>query len=706
MRTQASRYLEFFELVENSPGLPDEPYRVEGEGQFVLGYAEERLTLFSQQVRALNLAYSLNCVGRLVQDTRLLIVGAGPAGVTLAAAARLMGAGVTLLERAPHAMAMFAPKGVGGRYIQPLASEWPEDRSIKRVAGLPICSWSSGDGQAIANDIRDGLRAAIRTAQALGNNGSTLRCFYNVDHLQISARRPSRGWSCSWNSTLPLEDDLLLAIDGKTHAGNATVFHEKFDIIIFAFGPGRERSWKDGAGNDHMIPYFSAASDVSAYPESLIVSGPGDGGLIDVILHRTGKSHSIFMSNVELAHSESSGLRSRLLSFERDISVGRRTIDIIDGYEDILKSDSKSVDQFFDSVFGGMPMDRKTTLLARDGEWLHPKAQPLHRFCCWLLKHRGKLNVQSGPLDDALLASHTRVSVRHGPVSIDDFSTRVMRTLRAQMKGRSELDLTRSPIWPDGFFPAVPNDPGSKTALPFSAGPVPSSITRFNRVTSQSRFEPMDKGDTRGWIRCRGTDSVQISSMNSSGRFFLDHEARAVDGARLEILSGTLDMPKGEWTFEIERGRAHAIPETSMAYSVTGKPGHGCTLQLEWEANPYGPFWCRDGYGYPVYSDMHIEKLLLEIQMDRLVPFTIENGVIKQNDVHVIESHFRRRDYSEIDAPIPTSASGTPKPVLSLTATRSSGGKISGTSIAIEWEKPRPGIFHMIMWDGLILLRS
>ena len=56
-------------------------------GVYVLGCFGRYITLYSQQVRALNLAYALNRRGKLKIGTRVCVVGAGIAGLTFAVGA-------------------------------------------------------------------------------------------------------------------------------------------------------------------------------------------------------------------------------------------------------------------------------------------------------------------------------------------------------------------------------------------------------------------------------------------------------------------------------------------------------------------------------------------------------------------------------------------------------------------------------------------
>src|SRR5262245_5460607 len=62
----------------------------------VIGYGAPQVTVYSQQVRALNLVWALS---PSLKGKSIVIVGGGIAGVTAAAAAKLHGVKVTLLEQ-------------------------------------------------------------------------------------------------------------------------------------------------------------------------------------------------------------------------------------------------------------------------------------------------------------------------------------------------------------------------------------------------------------------------------------------------------------------------------------------------------------------------------------------------------------------------------------------------------------------------------
>jgi NADPH-dependent 2,4-dienoyl-CoA reductase/sulfur reductase-like enzyme len=60
-------------------------------GLFILGSFAERVTVYSQQVRAINLVDALAGLGRLTPATRVAVIGAGFGGLTASAALARLG---------------------------------------------------------------------------------------------------------------------------------------------------------------------------------------------------------------------------------------------------------------------------------------------------------------------------------------------------------------------------------------------------------------------------------------------------------------------------------------------------------------------------------------------------------------------------------------------------------------------------------------
>src|SRR4051794_6954600 len=106
---------------------------------FVIGYEAPQVTVYSQQLRALNLIWALSQRKKL-EAAEIVIVGGGIAGVTAAVAAILHGARVTLLEQ--HDELLHLQRGCHTRYLHPRIFEWPAGTARRAGAELPILNWS------------------------------------------------------------------------------------------------------------------------------------------------------------------------------------------------------------------------------------------------------------------------------------------------------------------------------------------------------------------------------------------------------------------------------------------------------------------------------------------------------------------------------------------------------------------------------------
>jgi hypothetical protein len=100
------------------------------QAMYLLGVRERRLTLYTQQVRALNLIYALWKTGRANENSRVAIIGGGAGGMTTAAAAaRKLNAfdkpsgSIHLFER--HAKLIPLLDGNHTRWLHPRIYDWP-----------------------------------------------------------------------------------------------------------------------------------------------------------------------------------------------------------------------------------------------------------------------------------------------------------------------------------------------------------------------------------------------------------------------------------------------------------------------------------------------------------------------------------------------------------------------------------------------------
>lgn len=123
------------------PGLSD---------VYVLGCFERRVTIYSQQVRALNLIYALHkAKSNFGPSTRVAVIGGGVAGLTVAAAAAYRRCRVHLLERKPQLLHLL--EGNYTRWVHPHIYDWPFPGAENPWADLPILDWRAASAGEVAD---------------------------------------------------------------------------------------------------------------------------------------------------------------------------------------------------------------------------------------------------------------------------------------------------------------------------------------------------------------------------------------------------------------------------------------------------------------------------------------------------------------------------------------------------------------------------
>lgn len=225
---------------------------------YVLGSFDSRITFFSQQVRAFNLAHALALSGRLPTTPRIAVMGAGAAGLSVAAglAILLPPARIDVFERdqAP----LHLQRGCSKRNLHPHIYEWPAQDAVDSNAGLPYLDWSAGSAAEVAGEVIQ----QFEILQACTNGRLNLRTLSEVTGIQQHA------------------DDYLLSY---RKAGNSDQEPEVYHAVIIAIGFGRERELVGAKSysywSDRGIP---DAPRYAPKETTYLVSGAGDGALIDL----------------------------------------------------------------------------------------------------------------------------------------------------------------------------------------------------------------------------------------------------------------------------------------------------------------------------------------------------------------------------------------------------------------------------------------
>ena len=222
------------------------------EGVYVLGCFERRVTFYSQQVRAINLAFSLENTEELTSDTQIAIIGGGSASLTLAAAL-LEWTPVSILILEKHSHIMPIQRTCQHRSLHPHLYDWPAEGSLNPDADLPFLTWYADTAEGVVTQIADAWNAlAVQHA-----NRIEVSC--GCEDLRLVLN--DRGGTLSWNGDKGL----------KTRS---------FPLIVLAVGYGTEPS-----ALPSQTSYWAGDDlDWELNPaKKWLVSGCGDGGLADVL---------------------------------------------------------------------------------------------------------------------------------------------------------------------------------------------------------------------------------------------------------------------------------------------------------------------------------------------------------------------------------------------------------------------------------------
>jgi hypothetical protein len=130
--TDDERRSEFLRLME-VPRFPQ---------VYVLGCFARYVTIYAQQIRALNLVDCLAKAGIVSGRSKVAVVGGGISGLTAASAAIVRGVTqVVVFEKDRELLHLQATSQQ--RYIHPHIYDWPADGALDDDAGLPILNWKA-----------------------------------------------------------------------------------------------------------------------------------------------------------------------------------------------------------------------------------------------------------------------------------------------------------------------------------------------------------------------------------------------------------------------------------------------------------------------------------------------------------------------------------------------------------------------------------
>jgi hypothetical protein len=246
---------------------------------YLVGIFERGVTVYSQQIRALNLIWALVETGALRcklkprapykgERASVAIIGGGFAGLTAAAALIKKGvyANITIFEHRDTLLPL--QHGSDTRWLHPRIYNWPAEDSDSAVADLPILNWTAARASDVAAQILPEWRDLAEPMK------KDLFVFCNAQHLQIHERKVGDpGLTIEWVGERRNHD-------GSVSGLNASIGETKmFDHVILAVGYGLEK--------DNALSYWR--NDTLGQPSlaephrTYLVSGQGDGAMIEVL---------------------------------------------------------------------------------------------------------------------------------------------------------------------------------------------------------------------------------------------------------------------------------------------------------------------------------------------------------------------------------------------------------------------------------------
>jgi hypothetical protein len=128
--------------------------RMGGPIHVIGGPDEARVTIYSQQCRAINLVCALHERDPRLMDKQVAVIGAGAAGMTAASALRAFGlpaSRLTIYEQA--ASPLYTQRASYSRFLHPRLFHWPEAGWKDGITGLPVAGWRAQYAAAVREDI-------------------------------------------------------------------------------------------------------------------------------------------------------------------------------------------------------------------------------------------------------------------------------------------------------------------------------------------------------------------------------------------------------------------------------------------------------------------------------------------------------------------------------------------------------------------------
>ncbi|WP_219908046.1 FAD-dependent oxidoreductase [Enhygromyxa salina] len=404
---------------------------------YVLGCIDRRVTIYSQQVRGLNLAAALVAGEQVSVDDDVVVVGAGAAGLTCAAGLRRLGAKVTVLEKNSTILSLFR---LGSqRWLHPGVYDWPLDGWNRDRAGLPVLDWEHGQVNSVLRQLED----------AWEQEGDGANLCFDVGLIGIgdAGEQPRR---VTWETGTARTRTVILAVG-------------------FGLEPtplADERSYWEADSFDY---------DRKDGPQRWLVSGCGDGALTDLfrLCIQDFRHDRVLLDFTE--DQRMGELREQIRQIEANASIQRDPAKLHDAYEHLNAP-------WVVEAMQQRARSHNVTLVAPTADFLNAQASPLNRFLAGQLfrarrfrflqdrlksvdRANGKVVVR---FKNSAVQHFDRIQRRHGPESalasgFPAIAEAVEKDRRDRQVRPTLTDQTRDRFWVAGAF-GEPRTPGGVAA--------------------------------------------------------------------------------------------------------------------------------------------------------------------------------------------------------------------------------------------------
>jgi len=423
-------------------------------GLYLVGSLERGVTIYSQQIRAHNLAWALwDIQGRGGREVgSVAIVGGGITGLTMAACLLcLFGkhVSVTVFEQSWDLCPL--QQGADVRWVHPRIYDWPSQGSRAPSASLPVLDWTEGRASDVARTI---LREFSFFAAAFANPQSRLSVYLGLRHFQIDPATLEISWVA--HKTIRGEEFFHL---GRPEGNTA-----KFDTIVLATGFGRETTLPAYRTESYWRNEQLGQPPFDGAQQRYLVSGFGDGALVDLCrltIERFRQDTILYeLFEPELEDAENYFERER-----KSLGYEANVFDLLQANEDTFLKKPR------DRLSNRVRKDTRVTLHLRGAKkevtnfpYIFGRFSSFsHRLMTYLLYRSGAFALDFSDLPEAILRHQvepTNVLCRYGANTLEHLKSLFVDssavTKRLDEMKDEQLQAPRR-LWTPGTFPHYSN---------------------------------------------------------------------------------------------------------------------------------------------------------------------------------------------------------------------------------------------------------